>query len=114
VSIKLSGKSNHGGFTEMGLQTLDKVKQGFTASVFGFRIHLWSESEVSFHTCSCGIQYKIIVDSEGEVSRPSCVVCGVEFEIRGTPLEIYSMIGDLNGSTRCEQLNVSLQQSANQ
>jgi len=66
--------------------------QGFAVTVFGFRIHLWQESEVSFHACSCGIPYKIITDSEGEVSRPSCVVCGVEFEIRGTPLEIYSSL----------------------
>jgi hypothetical protein len=71
----------------MRLPTLDK--QGFAVTVFGFQIHLWQESEVSFHICSCGIQYKIIADSEGEVSHPSCVVCGVEFEIRGTPLEIY-------------------------
>jgi hypothetical protein len=78
--------------TEMRLPTLDRVKQGLTVTVLGFRIHLWQESEVSFHTCSCGIQYKIIADSEGEVSRPSCVVCGVEFEIRGTPLEIYSRL----------------------
>ena len=70
----------------MGLPTLHK--QGFAVTVFGFRIHLWQESEVSFHVCSCGIHYKIIADSEGEVSRASCVVCGVQFEIRGTPLEI--------------------------
>ena len=72
----------------MRLPTLEK--QGFAVTVFGLQIHLWQESEVSFHTCSCGIEYKIITDSEGEVSRPSCVVCGVEFEIHGTPLEITS------------------------
>jgi hypothetical protein len=43
----------------MRLPTLDRVEQGFTVTAFGFRIHLWNETDVEWGATIDDGEYKV-------------------------------------------------------